>query len=165
MKKLNFGCGNIIKEGYINVDIQKGKGIDKNFNFNKYPYPFKDDTFNEVLIDNVLEHLKNPQKILRELWRICKNSAEIEIIVPYYNSYYAWGDPTHINFFNELSIKQTLGDVNYLHNLQKEKFEIIKLESVPQRFLRFIPKSMLNILKRIFGNIIVEIRVKARVIK
>lgn len=32
--KLNFGCGNKIKEGYVNVDIQKGKNIDKSFDFN-----------------------------------------------------------------------------------------------------------------------------------
>ncbi|MCH7850078.1 MAG: methyltransferase domain-containing protein [Nanoarchaeota archaeon] len=165
MKKLNFGCGTIIKKGYINVDMQKGKGIDKTFNFYKYPYPFKANSFDEVLIDNVLEHLENPWRIMREIWRICKKSAIVRIIVPYYNSYYAYADPTHVNYFNETSMEQTLGKVEYSHSNQKEKFEILELNSVPQRFLRFIPKLILNILKRFLGNIIVELRVRVKVVK
>lgn len=165
MKKLNFGCGKDIKKGWINVDIQEGDLIDKSFDFNKYPYPLKDNTFDEILLDNVLEHLPNPQKVMEELWRISKNNASIKIIVPYYNTYYAWGDPTHVTFFNEVTIQQVLGTVNYCINKQKEKFEIIKLDSIPQRFLRFLPKEMLNILKRFFGNIIIQLEVDSRVIK
>lgn len=165
MKKLNFGCGKDVRKGYVNVDMQKGKGIDRSFDFLKMPYPLEDDTFDQVVIDNVLEHLNNPQKIMKEIWRICKKNAIVEIIVPYYNSYYAWADPTHINFFNELTMRQTLGEINYVHKKQKEKFEIIELKSVPQRFLKFIPRKILNVLKRFFGNVIVELRVKAKVIK
>ncbi|MDD3178705.1 MAG: methyltransferase domain-containing protein [Candidatus ainarchaeum sp.] len=163
--KLNFGCGKDIKKGWVNVDFQKAKNIDNSFDFSKYPYPFKDDTFSYVLIDNVLEHLNNPQKVMQEIWRISKNKGVVEIIVPYYNSYYAYADPTHVNFFNEKSMLQTLGFVNYNHIIQKEKFEIIELISVPQRFIKWLPKVILNALKRVFGNIIVELRVKAKVIK
>jgi SAM-dependent methyltransferase len=165
IKKLNFGCGTKIKEDYLNVDMQRGKGIDKTFNFYKYPYPFKDNSFDEVLIDNVLEHLENPQRVMKEIWRICRKSAVVKIIVPYYNSYYAYADPTHVNYFNEISMEQTLGKIEYGHSNQKERFEILELNSVPQRFIRFIPKEILNILKRFLGNIIVELRVEARVIK
>jgi len=41
----------------------------------------------------------------------------------------------------------------------------MELKSVPQRFLKWIPKGILNILKRFFGNIIVELRVKVKVLK
>jgi len=47
----------------------------------------------------------------------------------------------------------------------KPLFEIKELRSVPQRFIKWIPKSILNILKRFFGNVIVELRVKIRVLK
>jgi len=164
MKRLNFGCGKIIKKGWTNVDFQKAREIDKSFDFTKYPYPFKDDTFDYVLIDNVLEHLQDPQKVMKEIQRISKRDAIVEIIVPYYNSYYAWGDPTHVNFFNEFSIKQTLEGVEYSHHKEK-LFKIIQLTSVPQRFLRWIPKKTLNGMKKLLGNIIVELRIKARVLK
>jgi len=164
MKKLNFGCGKVIKDGWINVDFQKAKGIDKSFDFIKYPYPFKDNVFDEVLMDNILEHLPNPQKVMKEIWRICKKDAIIRIIVPYYNSYWACADPTHINFFNEISMKQTLGEVEYSYN-KKNLFETIELKSVPQRFLKWIPNKILNILKRFLGNVMIELRVKVRVLK
>ncbi len=164
IKKLNLGCGKIIKKGWTNVDIQKGKGIDKSFDFCKFPYPFKDNTFDVVLLDNVLEHLVNPQAVVAEIWRICKNKAIIEAIVPYYNSYYAYGDPTHVNFFNESSIQQTFGEVDYIHD-SKGMFEILEINSVSQRFIRFLPEFALNAMKRVFSNIIVRLEVKAKVLK
>ena len=165
MKKLNFGCGRIIREGFVNVDFQKGKGIDKSFDFLKYPYPIKDNTFDNVLIDNVLEHLDDPTRVMREIWRICKDGAMVEIIVPYYNSYYAYADPTHVNYFSDLAMRQTLGEVEYAHEPQKEKYEIVEMKLVPQRFFKLLPFPILNVMRRFLGNVIVEIRVKARAVK
>ncbi|MBU3924010.1 MAG: methyltransferase domain-containing protein [Nanoarchaeota archaeon] len=164
MKKLNFGCGRAIKEGWVNVDFQNGEGIDRSFDFLDYPYPFTDDTFDYVLIDNVLEHLDDPTRVMREIWRICKNGAIVEIIVPYYNSYYAYADPTHKNYFSDLSMRQTLGEVEYAHDSQRERFDI-EMDLVPQRFLRGLPFGVLNVLRRFLNNVIVEIRAKARVVK
>jgi SAM-dependent methyltransferase len=168
MKKLNFGCGNDIKpkkEGWINVDIQRREGIDFSFDFEKFPYPFKNNTFDYVLIDNVLEHIRNPHLAIQEIWRICKKDAIIKIIVPYYNSYYAYADPTHVNFFNEKCIKQTILNRVYEDPNSEEKFEIIKLRSIPQRFFKYFPKSILNIMKRFLGNVIVTLDVEAKVLK
>jgi SAM-dependent methyltransferase len=164
MKKLNFGCGNNIKKGWTNVDCQKAKGIDFSFDFIKDKYPFKESEFDYVLIDNVLEHLSNPQNVMKKIWKICKKDAIVEIIVPYYNSYWAHSDPTHVNYFNEDSIDQTLRISPYDGENKKELFEIIELKSIPQRFLKWIPMLILNILKRFLGNIIVELRIKAKII-
>jgi len=165
MKKLNFGCGNDIRAGWVNVDIQKRKGVDYSFDFIKDKYPFKDSEFEYVLLDNVLEHLPNPHEIMKKIWGICKANATIEVIVPYYNSYWAHSDPTHVNYFNEDCMRQTFNIRGYEDKSQKELYEIVELRSVPQRYLKWLPKQMLNVLKRIFGNIIVELRVKARVLK
>ncbi|MEM2956656.1 MAG: methyltransferase domain-containing protein [Candidatus Pacearchaeota archaeon] len=165
MKKLNFGCGKDIRKGWVNVDIQKGKGIDKSFDFRKFPYPFKSNTFDYVLIDNVLEHLPNPQRVMKEIWRICKNGAIVKIVVPYYNSYYAYGDPTHVNFYNEYTIKQVIGESDYNVKKTIKKFEIIKIRLIPQRYLRFLDQKFLHILGRIFGNVVIQIEVEIRVLK
>ena len=42
INKLNFGCGPEIMKGYVNMDILKLSGVDVVHNFNKFPYPFKD---------------------------------------------------------------------------------------------------------------------------
>lgn len=60
---------------------------------------------------------------------------------------------------------QVLGKVDYHLKSQKEKFEIIELKEVPQRYLQWIPKRILDIFKRTFGNVIVQLRVKVKVLK
>lgn len=164
MKKLNFGCGSKIKEGWINVDLQKAKGIDFSFDFNKFPYPLKNNQFDYILVDNVLEHLEKPKEVIKELHRICKNNAMIEIIVPYYNTYWAYADVTHLHFFNEDTFYNLFGGHTYELNNQK-LFKIIEIKSIPQRYLSFLPRSILNVLKRFLGNIIVNLIVKVKVIK
>jgi SAM-dependent methyltransferase len=164
MEKLNFGCGAKIKKGWINVDFQKDKNIDFSFDFNKYPYPLKSNKFDYILVDNVLEHLEKPKEVIKELHRISKKDATIEIIVPYYNTYFAYVDVTHLHFFNEDTFYNLFEGHDYELN-KKRLFEIIEIESIPQRYLRFLPKSMLNIMKRFLGNIIVNLIVKVRVIK
>ena len=102
MRKLNFGCGMKILPGFVNADIQKGDHVDLSFDFLTFPYPIDSNSFDYILIDNVLEHLPNPTNVLRELHRILADGGRVEIIVPYYNSYWAYSDPTHVNYFNEL---------------------------------------------------------------
>jgi hypothetical protein len=72
MNKLNLGCGTNIKKSYINVDYFEHKGVDKIYDLNKYPLPFQDNQFKEILLLDILEHLGNPDKYIRELWRISK---------------------------------------------------------------------------------------------
>lgn len=58
MKKLNFGCGERYKDGYVNVD--GGEHIarcDLRFDFEKFPYPITDNTFEYIEMTQVLEHL------------------------------------------------------------------------------------------------------------
>ena len=47
MTKLNLGCGKDIKEGYINLDIVDYGG-NQIHNINSFPYPFEDNTFDEI---------------------------------------------------------------------------------------------------------------------
>jgi SAM-dependent methyltransferase len=99
MYRLDLGCGTTKKDGFIGVDTLELPGVDIIHDLNIYPYPFEDDSVDEILMDNVLEHIPNPLKVVEELYRICKNGAKVIIGVPYFRSFYATIDPTHINFF------------------------------------------------------------------
>jgi SAM-dependent methyltransferase len=101
MKKLNMGCGLDIKEGYINLDLRDDINVDVIHNLNKFPYPFKDNEFDEILCKNVLEHLENTREVLKELKRIIKKDGVIILEVPYYKNKGAFRDPTHRRFFTE----------------------------------------------------------------
>lgn len=97
--KIDIGCGASKKEGFIGVDILDLPGVDIVQNLNLFPYPFNDNEVTEIWMDQVLEHLNEPMKVIEELYRICKNGATITIGVPYFRSFYATIDPTHKNFF------------------------------------------------------------------
>ncbi len=93
--KLNLGCGNRPKEGYVNVDnnpLLKGMGIVMH-DLNKIPYPFVDDTFEEIRMDHVLEHLDDPLTVLQEVYRIAKNGCKVFVRCPHYS--YGWVHPQH----------------------------------------------------------------------
>jgi len=132
--KLNLGCGNDIKKNYLNVDLfNNNLGIDLIFDLNKYPYPLKENQFDEVLMLNILEHLTNPVKVMEEIHRISKDNAKIIIEVPHFSSYCAWADMTHIRPYSYFAFDY--------YNISNKK-ESGSLES--KRKMKFIVKPYLS---------------------
>lgn len=99
LKILDLGCGKKKRPGAIGVDYSDRHNADVIHNLNVFPYPFKDDEFDEIYIDNVLEHLDDPMRVMEEVHRICKLGGRVKVIVPYFRSVWAYIDPTHRNFF------------------------------------------------------------------
>lgn len=161
IKKLNLGCGKNIKKGWINVDIQSAPGIDKSFDFSKMPYPFENNEFDEILINHVLEHIPNPLNVIKEIWRVSKNGAKIRIVVPYYTSYWSYADYTPVNFFNKESLIQLMNDAKYIHKKKREQFRVVEVKEIPQRFLGWVPKAILDVLKKFLNHIIVILELEA----
>lgn len=95
MNKLNFGCGKDIKEDFENVDVVPYEGVDKEFDFNKPPYPYKDNTFDEIYAFHILEHLEDFHRTISELARISKNGAVWYIKAPFFLNTKYFGDPSH----------------------------------------------------------------------
>lgn len=93
--KLNMGCGRKIRKGWINLDVRRLPGVEVIHNLDKFPYPFKDNHFDEIELEHVLEHLDNPIKCLEELWRISKPNAKITISVPHWSHFISYCDLTH----------------------------------------------------------------------
>jgi SAM-dependent methyltransferase len=120
--KLNIGCDYDYKEGWINLDNQGNPDV--LYDLNIFPYPFKDNTFDVILANHVLEHLDNPLRTMQELWRISKDGAEIIINVPYFNHYKAYADLTHKKLFTWKSfdhLADTQAKVGYVPKLFKYK--------------------------------------------
>jgi hypothetical protein len=96
--KLNLGCGSKIKDGYVNVD--KYGEPDIRFDLETVPWPWADSSVSEILLSHVLEHLGQETDvylgILKELYRVCKNGAQITINVPHPRHDDFLGDPTHV---------------------------------------------------------------------
>ena len=67
---------------------------------NKFPYPFKENTFEEVYVSHVLEHVDDLIRTMKELKRICKPGAKIIIRVPHFSCGVSYRDPTHKRLFS-----------------------------------------------------------------
>lgn len=128
--KLNLGCGKVIKksspqEKWINMDIAKLPGVDIVWNLDKYPWPFKNNTFDEVYASHVIEHAADLIKCMEELYRIIKQKGMINIKVPFFPGLYAMNDPTHKHFFTYFTFEYFTPDHTYDY-YSKAKFYIVK---------------------------------------
>lgn len=100
--KLNLGCGNRKMEDFINIDSKKI--INPNIVHDLedgLPKQIKDNSVSYIYASNILEHIKNLIPLMEDIYRVCQNGATVEIYVPYYKSYHAFTDPTHVRFFTE----------------------------------------------------------------
>ncbi len=142
--KLNLGSGTDIREDYVNLDVFKFKGVNVVHDLNKFPFPFQDNSFSEVLISHVLEHIEDPVKVMEEVWRISENGAIIKIGVPYFSGLNAVGDPTHKHFFAAKTFdffeRGKLGKGNYFEESKKMNFKIVKIRIIysDNKLLKFV---------------------------
>jgi len=148
-KKLNIGCGREAKEGYVNLDKAKIPGVDVVHDIDTFPWPFDDNSFDEVYGRDIIEHVKDLFKAMMEIKRICKNDAVVRLIVPYWHSSGAFY-PNHNYFFNVDSMKFfTEEDRTYDSYLG---FKLEKIELIPSKIGKLIPP--LPVPKKLFPNIL-----------
>jgi hypothetical protein len=97
MVKLDLGAGENKKDGFIGVDIRPFEGIDVVANLGRDPWPWENESVDEVHCAHMLEHLTGPQRIhfANELYRVLKPEAKAAIITPHFGSIRAYGDLTH----------------------------------------------------------------------
>ncbi len=97
MKKkiINFGCGTTTMKGALNIDCVKLPNVDQVVDFGKFPYPFPDNSIDEIHMYFVLEHLNDHFKVIKEIYRILKRGGKVYIRVPHFSGVYAWGEFTH----------------------------------------------------------------------
>ena len=104
--KLNLGCGQNRIEGYINVDRQPECAPDQLVDLEQFPWPYADNSVDEIVMNHVLEHLGADTRtffgIVKELYRVCKPGATIHINVPHPRHDHFIGDPTHVRIISPL---------------------------------------------------------------
>ncbi|MBU1853371.1 MAG: class I SAM-dependent methyltransferase [Candidatus Omnitrophica bacterium] len=98
--KLNLGSGGRPLKGYINVDKSLNiTGVDITHDLDEYPWPFEDESVDEVIMNQCLEHLIDRNRAMKEVHRILKKGGIARISVPHFTWQYAYTDPTHRHFF------------------------------------------------------------------
>jgi SAM-dependent methyltransferase len=83
LQRVDLGCGSAKRPGFIGLDCIDLPGVDHVLDLTTEPLPFADRSVDEVYSAHFLEHVKEPNNIIRELGRVCRDGAHIEFWTPY----------------------------------------------------------------------------------
>ncbi|MBI4685919.1 MAG: class I SAM-dependent methyltransferase [Nitrospirae bacterium] len=72
-----------------------------------YNLPFEDNSFDGILLNNILEHLDSPAEAFFEIKRVLKNKGKLMIELPGRKGFYF--DKTHVKFWEKDEVVQFLG--------------------------------------------------------
>lgn len=96
--KLNLGCGQNKMPGYVNVD--KCGQPDVLFDLETFPWPWETNSVDEINMRHILEHLgatvETYFRVIKEIYRVSKPGAKIDVSVPHPQHPNFFSDPTHV---------------------------------------------------------------------
>ena len=154
--KVDLGCGDKKVPGTIGVDIEKLPGVDIICDLERFPWPFKDSSFEEIYCSHLLEHFSDTVKIMEEIHRTAKNGAIVNIIVPHVSCEGAFRDPTHESFFTYRTFEYfAIRTDNIPSYYSKAKFQIEKIKLIfMKRYqpLSFIIEKIANRFPKLYEN-------------
>jgi 2-polyprenyl-3-methyl-5-hydroxy-6-metoxy-1,4-benzoquinol methylase len=119
---LDIGCGDGSLVDYLNTKGINASGCDINdLNFEKDFFPYKDASFDYILMYSVIEHINNTEHLMSEIRRMLKHSGILIIITPNFkycfNTFY--DDPTHIKPFTNIGLENILKIYDFKNILVK----------------------------------------------
>ena len=130
MKKtiLHLGCGRTYIKNAINVDFLETGYCDQAVDLNKLPWPWEDDSIDEVYMLYFIEHFDSTQvmNILKETHRILKRNGLLHIQCPHFTSMIALTDLDHKKSFSVTSFGILEGN-NYVFPKPLFKKELAKI--------------------------------------
>ncbi len=114
---LDVGCGSAKTPGAVGLDISADTDADIVHNLDEFPYPIDDNSFDQILLQDVIEHVAEPYRVFEELHRIARPGARIQLRTPHFSSVLAYGDPTHRHYFSTIAIR-ALAEPRFAHYTQ-----------------------------------------------
>lgn len=162
--KLNLWCGKDVLAWYVNMDLLALPWVQVQHDLEVLPYPFEDNTFDEIYCSHVLEHVSDLTKTMKELVRISKKGWVIKVKVPYFANPNWWSDPTHYRlftsntfsyftkdcFYNDLDINVTKTRIHFFSNIQYFKSD--KINIIPDAIINVFPRFYERFLAYIFPS-------------
>lgn len=166
---LNIGCEFAKREGCINIDIRRDVSADVVC----MAEPFRSDSVDGVYMHNFLEHVLDTLGIMEEIYRICKNDAFVNIIVPHFSSRSAWVSPDHVKAFSLNSFWNFMPGRTHRHyspvfTVEERRLIYSKNSGIIDRLINWIARKIPDTFERrfvyLFGGCD-EVHVKLRAVK
>lgn len=98
------GAGNSV-DGYVNLDLFPVRGVD--IAADAHDLPFSDGQFQRVECDAVLEHVKQPNRVVREIERVLAPGGFAHIVVPFCHPFHEY--PRDFQRFTLDGLKEMAG--------------------------------------------------------
>jgi SAM-dependent methyltransferase len=105
LKVLDVGCGINKYPGAIGVDRNPSSRADILCDLDRFPYPFRDDAFDELHAVHVIEHVTDVVRTMEEFHRLVRDGGRIHIVTPHYTDFSSFCDPTHRWHLNTFSFR------------------------------------------------------------
>jgi SAM-dependent methyltransferase len=102
---LDVGCGAKKRPGAVGLDISADTDADIVHDLDVFPYPLEDASFDEVIMQDVIEHVEDPMRVVAELHRILRPDGRLQLRTPHFSSSLAYGDPTHRHYYSSSAIR------------------------------------------------------------
>ncbi|HLG16651.1 MAG TPA: methyltransferase domain-containing protein [Blastocatellia bacterium] len=102
---LDIGCGTNKTPGAIGMDVNPRTNADVIHDLDDLPYPFQDDSFDEVIGRHVIEHVRDPMAVMCELHRITRAGGIVRLVAPHWTNPDFATDLTHRNHLNSYSFR------------------------------------------------------------
>ena len=96
---VDLGCGKNKIDGAIGIDSDSSSNPDILADLEQGKIPLDDNYADKISFKHLFEHLKDPLSLLREVYRIAKDGAEIFVEVPHYSSHISHG-LGHLHYFS-----------------------------------------------------------------
>lgn len=115
--RVELGCGPNKRAGFFGIDLVPAPGVDLVLDIERNRLPFADDSVEHLFSSHTFEHFEAPASpipVLREMMRVAKHGALIEIWTPYLknDAAFVFG---HRHFYSETLWEQIvyLYDAHY----------------------------------------------------
>lgn len=116
MLKLNLGCADDFRPGFLNVDrychyAERRPGCDFQQTDLALDWPWPDNSTEFIFARDIFEHLPDKIHTMNEAWRVLRNGGRLELLVPTTDGRGAFQDPTHVSYWtpNDLTYYSVSG--------------------------------------------------------
>jgi SAM-dependent methyltransferase len=104
-RTLDVGCGIRKHPGSIGIDRNPASRADVLCDLDRFPYPFRDNSFAALRAVHVIEHVSDVIRAMEEFHRLLVPGGRVFLVTPHYTDFSSFCDPTHRWHLNSFSFR------------------------------------------------------------